>query len=393
MKFKSALSPVAILVVAFSVIADLSCQPSASQDDSASGGDGGDGGGGQGGAPVAGVDGNEGGAGSAGSAGGGGSAGSGGGAPGIAGGAGGQAPGGVGGKVMTTDFCNPANHRPFARDGFLDAVKDRVQQGTDFARGVDATIAKGEIVSVPFAGGSVSVYVPSAYAKAEDGKVALMIFISGDGSGYKDDITYRIVDNLIKAGELPVMLLAFLPTANKQEIEGNPQGWADGLATKMFPAVKAKFSKVSGAANMHGMAGGSSWGLGSFHAAWFKPDFMGKVLSHSGSFVCFGTLGDYPKAIRNNAKKPMRVAMTVGHCDIVGGQCATECKTTMGWCSTDASSCHANWGEINIAVAVAMKEKDYAFRLIRGFGGHAITFWTSMLADDLRWLWRPEVCP
>ena len=313
----------------------------------------------------------------------------------MMGGTGGAAPsaGGTGGMAMSTNFCSPASYRPFARDGFLDAVKDRVQQGTDFVRGVDPAIAKGELVSVPFSGGSVSMYVPSAYAKAEDGKVALMIFISGDGNGYKDDITYRIVDNLIKAGELPVMLLAFLPTANKQEIEGNPQGWADGLATKMFPAVKAKFSKVSSAANMHGMAGGSSWGLGSFHAAWFKPDFMGKVLAHSGSFVCFGALGDYPKAIRNNAKKPMRVAMTVGHCDIVGGQCAPECRTTMGWCSTDGSSCHANWGDTNIAVAAAMKEKDYSFRLIRGFGGHAITFWTSILADDLRWLWRPEVCP
>lgn len=303
---------------------------------------------------------------------------------------------GVGGQVTLPEgkgFCDPKNFRPFAKDGTLDAVADKVSPGGDYARTPNANIPKGQLTNVAFDGGSVAVYVPAAYENAKAGDVALMVFLSRDGANYRGSLTHLIIDNLIAAGEIPVMLVAFLAVPNKVEMENNPvgSGWIQNLETKVFPAITAKYNKVSAEARMHGMAGGSSWGLGAFHVAWFKPDFVGKVLAHSGSFVCFGVLKNYPNAISAAAVKPIRIAMTVGHCDIVGSVCTKEC-TDSKMCFLDSSNCGATWSDVNIAVGRALSNKGYAYRLIRGAGGHNMGFWMSMLSDDLRWLWRPEVC-
>ncbi len=314
----------------------------------------------------------------------------------ASGGAQGTPDAGAGGQVTLPqgkEFCEPKNFRPFAKDGTLDAAANKVTAGSDYARAPNQNIAKGQLTNVAFDGGSVSLYVPAAYENAKPGEVALMFFLSRDGANYRGSLTHTIIDNLIAAGEIPVMLVAFLAVPNKVDMENNPvgSGWIQNLETKVFPAITAKYSKVSSEARMHGMAGGSSWGLGAFHVAWFKPDFVGKVLAHSGSFVCFGVLKNYPKAIQDAAVKPIRIAMTVGHCDIVGSTCTKEC-TDAKMCSIDSSNCRATWSDVNMAVGNALSNKGSPYRLIRGFGGHTAGFWMSMLSDDLRWLWRPEVC-
>jgi enterochelin esterase-like enzyme len=218
-----------------------------------------------------------------------------------------------------------------------------------------------------------------------------MFFLSPSGTWYRNTTVLRLFDNLIASHEMPVTLAAFVTVANKQEMESSPKAWVDEWADKFFPALKQMFPKLSDSPAMHAAAGGSSWGLGSFHLGWYRPDFLGKVLTHSGSFVCFGVLKDYPAAIRAADKKPLRIAMTVGDCDIVGMTCSDACNTR-SLCSVDASNCHADWQTTNRNVAMAFADKGYPYRLVRGSGGHQEAFWTSLLGDDLRWLWRPAVC-
>jgi hypothetical protein len=172
-------------------------------------------------------------------------------------------------------------------------------------------------------------------------------------------------------------------------MESSPSAWVDGVADKLFPALKALYPKLSDKPEMHGAAGGSSWGLGAFHVAWFRPDFARKVLTHSGSVVCFGVLKDYPKAIASTAPKPLRIAMTVGDCDIVSSSCTAEC-TNRHTCMVDGPPCKADWNAANKAFADALGAKGYPYRLLRQIGPHA-TY--PNIADDLRWLWRPTVCP
>ena len=79
---------------------------------------------------------------------------------------------------------------------------------------------------------------------------------------------------------------------------------------------------------------------------------------------------DYPRLIADEAVRPLRVFLQVGHRDL-------------GW-----DEAEDNWVAANLEVAAALLRRGYDVRLVVGDGGHDGNHGGVLLPDALRWLWR-----
>ena len=94
------------------------------------------------------------------------------------------------------------------------------------------------------------------------------------------------------------------------------------------------------------------------------------MLSHCGSYVNIRGGHNFPSLVRSTPRKPIRVALQSGE--------------------NDAQHIYCNWPLANRTLADALAFAGYDHRFDFGSGGHSLRHGGAILADTLRWLWRPE---
>jgi enterochelin esterase-like enzyme len=222
------------------------------------------------------------------------------------------------------------------------------------------------------------VYVPAQY-KSES-PACVMVF--QDGQGAKDYVpTY--FDNLIAKGDMPVTVGVFVSPGvfddkrsdRSREYDTLSDAYVRFLLEEVFPEVE-KMAHLRTDPASRAIAGMSSGGICAFTAAWQRPDVFGKVLSFIGSFTDIAH-GDslvagghnYPALIRLTPAKPMRVFLQDG--------------------DNDLDNQFGNWWLSNLQMAKALEFAKYDYKFVGGHGFHSDRHGRAILADALRWLWRP----
>ena len=227
-------------------------------------------------------------------------------------------------------------------------------------------------------------YIPAQYNAAQP--AALMVFQDGHQyvSKERDYRTPIVFDNLIHTGDMPVAIGLFINPghrgakfpesrwkSNNRSVEYDSLGddYARFLIDELIPEVAKKYN-LTDDREQRAICGVSSGGICAFTAAWEKPDYFSKVLSHIGSFTNIRGGHVYPAMIRKTDNKPLRVFLQGG--------------------SNDLDNAHGNWPLANQQMAAALKFKGYDYKFVFGDGGHTHKHGGAILPDSLRWLWRKE---
>jgi enterochelin esterase-like enzyme len=226
------------------------------------------------------------------------------------------------------------------------------------------------------------IYVPAQY----DASAPAAVMIFQDGHKYVDvEAEYRapvVMDNLIARKEMPVAIGIFVNpghdsetfpesrwrVSNRSVEYDTPTGdYATFLIDELLPEVAKKYALTTDP-ERRALVGASSGGICAFTAAWERPDYFRKVVSHIGSFTNIRGGYAYPYLLRKADKKPLRVFLQDG--------------------SNDLDNQFGNWplANQNMAKALAFKGYDYKFEF--GDGGHTHKHGGAILPDTLRWLWR-----
>ena len=225
----------------------------------------------------------------------------------------------------------------------------------------------------------VRVYVPSQLSAARP--AGLIVF--QDGARYlgPECNAATVLDNLIAQGAIPPLVGVFvqpgesgpgLPIyggADNRSLEYDMPGdrYARFLIDELLPEVTAGLPIASDAAS-HAICGLSSGGICALNAAWERPDFFGKVISHCGSFVDIRGGDALAASIRRHGLKPLRVALQTG--------------------ANDLDIVFGHWVHANRTIAAALDYCGIAHQLIVGEGGHSLAHGGALFPDTLRWLWR-----
>ena len=229
------------------------------------------------------------------------------------------------------------------------------------------------------------VYLPAQYDASEP--AALMIF--QDGHAYVDTTNdWRVpivLDNLIAKGEMPVTIGLFItpghPTedflenrfrnANRaNEYDEMDDRYVTMLLTELVPELK-KTLNISEDRKMHAIAGLSSGAICAWTAAWQRPDYFHKVLSHIGSYTNIRGGHNYPFLIRKSTPKDIKIYMQDG--------------------TNDLNNIYGDWHISNLQMASALRFKDYDVETNWGTGGHDGNHGGAILAESLKWLWSDVV--
>lgn len=229
------------------------------------------------------------------------------------------------------------------------------------------------------------VYVPSQYNAGTP--AALMVF--QDGYAYaRSDGDFRVpivFDNLIHQKAMPVTIGLFInPGHNSSEIPDNAFRSSNRLAEydelsdryvsflidELIPELEKKYN-LSSDPKMRAISGLSSGAICAFTAAWHRPDYFHKVLSHIGSFTNIRGGHVYPFLIRSSPRKDIKVFLQDG--------------------SNDLDNQYGNWWLANLEMEAALKFKGYDYRFVGGTEGHNGKHGGSILPESLKWLWSDMV--
>ena len=229
------------------------------------------------------------------------------------------------------------------------------------------------------------IYVPAQYNAQTP--AALMVF--QDGHAYVNengDFRVPIVfDNLIHSGDMPVTIGVFInPGHNSKdypqslfsvsnrsnEYDELSDSYVNFLTEELIPEIKKKYN-LSEDPKMHAIAGLSSGAICAFTAAWQRPDYFHKVLSHIGSYTNIRGGHVYPFLIRRSSKKDIKIFLQDG--------------------SNDLNNIFGDWWLSNLQMESALKFKGYEYSFAAGTGGHNGKHGGAILPESLKWLWSDVV--
>lgn len=232
----------------------------------------------------------------------------------------------------------------------------------------------------------VAVYIPQQYAPGTEAP----FMVVQDGINFYQSTMVPALDNMIAAGDLPVMIAIFVePGPNLSETEGERSfeydsvtaTYGDFVEQELLPRVVADFGVVltedpEGRAAM----GGSSGGAAAFTMGWFHTDKYHRILTYSGSFCALQTSAMYRNGawdyhasiVPSSPTKPLRVFLS-----------ASELDYDLGTPTT-------HWLTANENMADALAAKGYHYRYVYAEGAGHIDFAVlqATLPDTLRWLWQ-----
>lgn len=282
-------------------------------------------------------------------------------------------------------------------------------KGQDFSftmNSEDSEIYRGEDTTLspehqhPFTR-QINVYVPASY---QDGDEAPILVIH-DGPGQLG-LVKNALDNLTISEDSAERLPAFIAIAVQNggsDSKGSQRGleydtmsdrFVNFIQLEVLPAVlnhaplKAAYPNIAFTDNPQGKAalGCSSGGAAALTMGWFRPDWFGRLITYSGTFVdqqdddapeeATYPLGAWEyhsslELIKNSEKKPLRIFLHVSESDLSFGE-------------------YHNWPLANQRTADALAEKGYHYRfLFAQNAGHCDgKIFEETLAETLLWTWR-----
>jgi gluconolactonase len=253
-------------------------------------------------------------------------------------------------------------------------------------------VPKGVVFSFPmnqstiFPGSTrtISVYVPAEYT----GDKPACVWVGLDSIGYNAPIVF---DNLIAQHAMPVTIAIGVSSGTVPSADGdnNPRydrsfefdDRSDRLATflldEVFPAVEKHGAPGGRAIHLstnpddRGISGGSTGGIGSFTAAWRRPDAFHRVFMSIGTFVGMRGGDQFYVEVRKTDPKPIRIFMQDGINDEWGG------GPEVG-----------DWWMSNLTMQRALNYAGYDVRHVWGYGDHNGNQATALFPEAMRWLWR-----
>ncbi|MBU3821006.1 hypothetical protein KO566_02950 [Flavobacteriaceae bacterium XHP0103] len=224
-------------------------------------------------------------------------------------------------------------------------------------------------------------YVPAQYDPKKP--AALMVF--QDGHAYvneEGDFRVPIVfDNLIHKKEMPVTIGLFINPGHRGaevpempfrasnrsvEYDSLDDTYVRFLMDELIPEISKTYN-LSNNPQMRAICGLSSGGICAFTAAWERPDYFSKVMSHFGSFTNIRGGHNYEAMIRKTPKKNIKVYLQDG--------------------SNDLNNEHGNWWLANQQMASSLEYMDYDYTFVTGTGAHNGKHGGSVLPEGLKWLW------
>jgi enterochelin esterase family protein len=147
------------------------------------------------------------------------------------------------------------------------------------------------------------------------------------------------------------------------------------LLEEILPDVE-KTHKIRHDAYSRAIAGASSGAICAFNVAWYYPGEFSRVLSHIGSYT----------ALQWHPEENQEGGYIVSHNVARYGK-----KNLRVWLSDgadDIESPAGSWPLSNIALANALKLREYDFHFRFGTSLHAIAQGAMDLPESLAWLWR-----
>jgi enterochelin esterase-like enzyme len=142
------------------------------------------------------------------------------------------------------------------------------------------------------------------------------------------------------------------------------------LIDEIIPQLKKQYNILNDP-KMHAIAGLSSGAICAFTAAWQRPDYFHKVLSHYGSYTDIRGGHNYPFIIRKTKKKDIKIFMQDGN--------------------NDLNNEFGDWWLANLQMESAFKFKNYEFKFEKGSGTHNGKHAGSILPESLIWLWSDVI--
>lgn len=225
------------------------------------------------------------------------------------------------------------------------------------------------------------IYVPSQY----DSQTPAGVMVFQDGHAYVDDDGWFrvpiVFDNLIHKKKIPVLIGLFVNPGHRgptepatpwlsynrgYEYDSLSDAYVEFLIQEMIPEV-GKTYHLADDPKMRAVCGISSGGICSFTAAWHRPDYFHKVMSHVGSFIDFRGGHVYPTLIRKWAKRDIRVFLQAGSND-------QDIREGNGWLS-------------NLQMEASLKFRGYDYKFVGGTGEHNGEDGGVILPESLEWLW------
>jgi enterochelin esterase family protein len=233
------------------------------------------------------------------------------------------------------------------------------------------------------------VYVPAQYNAGLP--AAVMIF--QDGGSYvnvNSNGQYRVpivFDNLIAKKEMPVTIGIFITPgakgvedydylksrdANNRSFEYDSLGdrYARFLMDEMLPEISKKYNLTKDPEG-RAIGGTSSGAICAFNVAWERPDQFRKVISCIGSYTDIRGGHVFPKLVRENQKKPVRIFLEDTLHD-----------------NPRPDNPNRDWHVQNVAMLAALTEKGYDVKHSFAEGTHSDSHGGSIMPEMLRWIWR-----
>lgn len=268
-----------------------------------------------------------------------------------------------------------------AQTQYLQGPDSQVQSGIPHGKMFQFDLTAGPQF-YPGAKSTIWVYVPAEYTP--DKPACLCVGLDGPGFGAQ-----TVFDNLIYKHQMPVTIGVFVSpgTINKPgtdqplrfdrcyQYDSTNDLYAQFLFAEVLPAVESHKTAdgqaihVSGDPNDHMIYGGSSGGVGSFTAAWQRPDLFRRVFTAIGTYVGMRGADMYPTLVRKTEPKPIRIFLQDGAQDT--------------W-----NPLFDNWYTQNRSMEESLAFAGYAVNHSWGTLGHEGSHATSIFPDVVKWLWQ-----
>jgi predicted alpha/beta superfamily hydrolase len=238
----------------------------------------------------------------------------------------------------------------------------------------------------------VFVYIPAGYHHSTEAP----LLVVQDGRDYAARVTAAL-DSLIAARRVPPIVAVMIQSGGG-DAQGSERGleydtvsgrYAEFVEREVLPRVTALYDvRFTRNPALRAAMGGSSGASAAFAMAWFHPEWYGKVLSYSGTFVNQASPVDlasprgawdfHARLIPGSPHKPIRMWMEVGSKDL-------------HW--QDPEPTYHNWPMANDRMAAALRAKGYDYRYVVAenaahVDGNVIA---QTLPGALEWLWRDDV--
>ena len=231
------------------------------------------------------------------------------------------------------------------------------------------------------------VYAPAQYDAAKP--ACVLVFQDGHRAQNPKGVLRLpvVMDNLIAKKEMPVTIGVFITPgardvedydylksrdANNRSFEYDSLGdsYARFLMDEMLPEVSKNYNLTKDPEG-RAIGGTSSGAICAFNVAWERPDQFRKVISCIGSFTDIRGGHVFPKLVRDNEKKPIRVFLEDTLHD-----------------NPHPENPNRDWHLQNVAMLAALTEKGYDVKHSFTEGTHSDSHGGSIMPEMLRWLWR-----